>query len=608
MMANMDLPPPNVDTAPKLWSDLVNNPITRVWRRRKLFWPVSALIFTASVGVAFLWPASYFADGTVIVGEQEAASSSASPAWLQKLGDPADLESQLLIIRSPRMLRLALARAGVLEAVQRECQQLAGFIWPSRWPRCFELAPGSQRLIEHVEAHYSVRALGRSRIISIGYASRIADIAFVMANALLLTYLEDQRAENAQNRGESASWLLEEAKRLTPERPDIAVQIASGRPDATAHDRQRQFLVELYNKATDLETERRTLLSSARLVSLAELPRFPYFPKRVPILAGGLTLALLLGALASLWQDASDRTLRGTRQLEAATGVPVLGRVPRLELRHTISGQDKDWDALARSRLPWRGTRRGQGWRATFCEAVRRLSWIRRVLSRSDETIPFRDGLDAGRRPGVMWREIDKLLANVLVVGGRSRRILVLSALQGEGKSFITLSVARAAANAGRKILVIDCNFRHPSVADGLKLAESRGLADVLRGEIDASKVIIRTAFDRLEVLTAGTNLEESSTLLIDGDLGNVLRRVDQYDLILLDGLSTDQDPETRLLARHADAVLLCARWGFAVPEHTQRAVEELRKERINVLGLVVTMVDFAEIRFYERQHSLSPV
>jgi len=145
-------------------------------------------------------------------------------------------------------------------------------------------------------------------------------------------------------------------------------------------------------------------------------------------------------------------------------------------------------------------------------------------------------------------------------------------------------------------------------VADGLKLAESRGLADVLRGEIDASKVIIRTAFDRLEVLTAGTNLEESSTLLIDGDLGNVLRRVDQYDLILLDGLSTDQDPETRLLARHADAVLLCARWGFAVPEHTQRAVEELRKERINVLGLVVTMVDFAEIRFYERQHSLSPV
>ena len=51
-MANMDLPPLNVDAGPKFGSDSMNNPITRVWRRRKLFWPIFGLIFAASVGVA----------------------------------------------------------------------------------------------------------------------------------------------------------------------------------------------------------------------------------------------------------------------------------------------------------------------------------------------------------------------------------------------------------------------------------------------------------------------------------------------------------------------------------------------------------------------------
>ncbi len=52
----------------------------------------------------------------MIVAEQEPSNSNASAAWAQKIGDPADVESQLLIARSPRVMRLAMQQPGVTEA------------------------------------------------------------------------------------------------------------------------------------------------------------------------------------------------------------------------------------------------------------------------------------------------------------------------------------------------------------------------------------------------------------------------------------------------------------------------------------------------------------
>ncbi len=112
------------------------------------------------------------------------------------------------------MLRLALARPGVIEAVIEECQHRSGLSrLLGRGEDCSKLTPNSQELVDHAETHYSVRAAGRSRIISIGYQSPLPDVAFVLANALLITYLEDQRAENAHAREVTAAWLLQEAAR-----------------------------------------------------------------------------------------------------------------------------------------------------------------------------------------------------------------------------------------------------------------------------------------------------------------------------------------------------------------------------------------------------------
>ena len=192
-------------------ANAVNGLLPQIWRRRRVFALVFALTLLPALAAMMLFSPVYYAAGTVVIGNQEPASSSASAAWIEKLGDPADLESQLQIIQSRRMLRLALARPGVIEAAIEECRYrrgVAGFF--RRGADCSKMTPNSQELVDYVEARYAVRGVGRSRIISIGYQSPLPGVAFVMANALIVTYLEDQRAENARAREVTAAWLLKE--------------------------------------------------------------------------------------------------------------------------------------------------------------------------------------------------------------------------------------------------------------------------------------------------------------------------------------------------------------------------------------------------------------
>ena len=327
----MNFTPATLDRLAPRSTNAINGLLAQIWRRRRVFGLVFLLILLPALAAMLLLSPVYYAAGSVVIGNQEPASSSASAAWIEKLGDPADLESQLQIVQSRRMLRLALARPGVIDAVVEECRHRGGVAaLLRRGEDCARLTPNSQELVDHVESRYSVKGVGRSRIISIGYQSPLPDVAFVMANALIVTYLEDQRAENARAREVTAAWLLKEGKPEAAATPAEAAGTAGGTDGSAAQSRQK-FYQDLYSKAADIETERRVLQGGGRLVSLAELPKFPYFPKRTPLAAAALTLALMLATLAALRSDVTDGSVRRTQELEAATLVPVMGVLPRME-------------------------------------------------------------------------------------------------------------------------------------------------------------------------------------------------------------------------------------------------------------------------------------
>ena len=161
---------------------------------------------------------------------------------------------------------------------------------------CSNLKPGSEDLLNYVEPRYTVRAEGRSRVISMGYRSSSPEVAFILANALIVTYLEDQRAENGHAREEATKWLL---------RPPSKVNESNGNESIPTKD---AFYKNLHNKATDFETERRTLPNPSRLVSFAEMPEAP--ASKLPMLAIGLIIAAMLAGSVATNRSLSERVIR----------------------------------------------------------------------------------------------------------------------------------------------------------------------------------------------------------------------------------------------------------------------------------------------------------
>jgi len=224
------------------------------------------------------------------------------------------------------MIRLALERPGVFQAITEECNfgtSVKSILFSFD---CSKLKPGSEQLLDYVTYHYSVQAEGRSRVISFGYSSLLPEVSFVLANALLVTYLEDQRGENARARESAVSWLLKEKK------------------GNQGWQLKENFYHDLHKEMTDLETERRNVPNPARLVSLAEFPLRPSSPKRLRLLAAAFVItAFLAGLLTAL----NDLRGRGMNSLKASTSEPLFPAEATCEERDPPSEIPKSFGSSA---------------------------------------------------------------------------------------------------------------------------------------------------------------------------------------------------------------------------------------------------------------------
>jgi polysaccharide biosynthesis transport protein len=193
-------------------------PLARIWRRRTLFAAVFAAILGLAVTALTLIQPQYVANGSVIVAEAEPGAHNASMAWIQKIGDPADIESQILVIRSPRLLRLAVDQ-GLAASVLAECRYAATrgrpeTITEKKDAACTKLTGDRDALVEYLQKRYTVTSSGRSRIITIGYRSPLPEVAQTMANGLITAFLDDQREAQASSRKGAADWLHTEINQL----------------------------------------------------------------------------------------------------------------------------------------------------------------------------------------------------------------------------------------------------------------------------------------------------------------------------------------------------------------------------------------------------------
>jgi len=182
-----------------------------------------------------------------------------------------------------------------------------------------------------------------------------------------------------------------------------------------------------------------------------------------------------------------------------------------------------------------------------------------------------------------------------------SRTILVISALPGDGKSFVSSNMALTIAqNIDKHVLLIDCDMRRPTVHKLFGYENVPGLSNYLIGEQALPDLLIKTGNNHLTILPGGPVPHNPAELLSSNRMLALLREVRaRYDdrYIIIDSPPPHLTSESKALGQFVDGIILVVKLGQTDRVLVSELVDKFQKEKI--LGVVANSIDRKSQSFY---------
>jgi capsular exopolysaccharide synthesis family protein len=178
--------------------------------------------------------------------------------------------------------------------------------------------------------------------------------------------------------------------------------------------------------------------------------------------------------------------------------------------------------------------------------------------------------------------------------GGENTRIVaVTSALPGEGKTTIAIGLARSAALAGQRALLIDCDMRQRATSRELASQISYGLSDVLSGKAPLETALVRDGGSDTFILPQSPASEGHLELLDSPEMTQLVAQLrERFDLIVLDCAPVLAVAEARQAAVLADQVMMVVRWRKTSARAVSYALDQLFRVNADVAGIVLSRAD----------------
>jgi capsular exopolysaccharide synthesis family protein len=167
--------------------------------------------------------------------------------------------------------------------------------------------------------------------------------------------------------------------------------------------------------------------------------------------------------------------------------------------------------------------------------------------------------------------------------------IMISSANSGEGKTTLATQLAASMSRAWKRTLVIDADLRHPGTHVLFDVPQEPGLAEVLRGEIDATDAVRATAHSRLWLLPAGNADPHAIQALAQDNVQNIFEQMkQQYDFIIIDAPPVLPVTDSLLIGQHVDGVLFAILSDVSRAPAVYGAQQKLTPLGVQLLGAVV--------------------
>lgn len=184
-------------------------------------------------------------------------------------------------------------------------------------------------------------------------------------------------------------------------------------------------------------------------------------------------------------------------------------------------------------------------------------------------------------------------------VDGDMRSILFTSSLPGEGKSSISLALAKVFAMAGREVILVDCDLRRPTVHRSLGLASPVGLSQVLADAVTLDYAIQESGIPGLKVIVAGQIVPNPSELLGSKKMKNLITELSKRYIVIMDGPPLLPVTDSLVLAGIADSSVLVARANTISKDSVRKSLELLGRSCNHLAGVVINCVKPREMSKY---------
>lgn len=525
--------------------------------------------------------------------------------------DVSEIESDLALIRSERVIERAIAQAD-----PDGDRDAPGPILPARdfvhaalvklglsHPPAEDAFSLRRRDIDRVSASMNARRVSLSTVLEISYDARTPENAAMMANALAAAFIAERAQARADSARQGSDWLEGRVEELRGQLSAAAAQLqrkrarrdyritdapqgetgegdGRGAPEPSLEELQTNVTTltrtyETFLQALTESTQRQTLVAAdARVITAATRASPRTHPKRGLIVVFGLCAGALAGGLVGYARRSFQRRIDSRAALVHAARADCLATLPHVasvgggalsRMTGWIAPGGRDRAAQARLRLARL---------APFSRYADQLRGLQTALALLDRAKPV-------------------------------KTLGFISCLAGEGKSTLIANLAELWSSSGQRALIIDADLRNPTLSRTLARDPTVGLADALGGVIATDRCVRATRFEGVDILPAvGAAPADSHALLGGRRMAQVLESAAQlYDHVLVDLSPVGLAPDGYAAAPLLDAVILVAECDRVPADLVEEAAGRLAATRASLVGCVLSKTP-ASLAPRERRYS----
>jgi len=272
-------------------------------------------------------------------------------------------------------------------------------------------------------------------------------------------------------------------------------------------------------------------------------------------------VGLTLGTGLAFLFEYLDNTIKTPEEIKRYLDIPYLGPVPAITMNGTAGEHQNHSPELEVANAP----------KSTASEAYR------------------------GIRTNILFSSADS----------EPQVLLISSAGPQEGKTMTSANLAVTMAQAGSRVVLIDCDLRRPKMHNVFKMSREQGVSNILVGKLDVEDALQPTEISNLFIIPSGPVPPNPSEILGSRRMKKLIAGLRQnFDRILIDSPPIVAVTDATVLTRSIDGAIIVIRANDKSRELVRHSLEKLKSVGAPILGAVLNGVDTSKNSYYYYQYA----